>query len=242
MATELGQQAPPESPDRLGGGHGAANRASDELPSVHRACAVRRRVSCDRVRARRPPDPARPGVLDNVTVVSGISGGSLLAAMWASRPENFAGFDTSVTALVTTGLHWEIARRALAPRAVLADIASLTRAVAGKLLGGATVKHTRRGSRPGSRRAAFGRTRLSEVTRPGLATVISATDLATGNAVRFGSEVSSLSSIGDIADPVPGADAVAASVAFPDCRSMTDWEEIGRSQLARTFLNLSQLG
>jgi predicted acylesterase/phospholipase RssA len=53
------------------------------------------------------------------------------------------------------------------------------------------------------------------VTHPGFATVISATDLATGNAVRFGSKASSLSPVGDITDPVPVADAVAASAAFP---------------------------
>lgn len=61
----------------------------------------------------------------------------------------------------------------------------------------------------------FGQRQLRDVTHPGLATVISATDLATGNAIRFGSEVSSVSSVGDIADPVPVADAVAASAAFP---------------------------
>ena len=76
------------------------------------------------------------GVLGDVTVVSGISGGSLLAAMWAYGPEGFTEFDTSVTSLVTAGLQWEIARRAAAPRAVLADVASLTRGVAGKPFGG----------------------------------------------------------------------------------------------------------
>src|SRR5262249_23541025 len=75
------------------------------------------------------------GVLRDVTVVSGISGGSLLTAMWAYGPEGFADFDTSVTDLVTTGLQWEILRRAFAPRAVLANVASLTRAIAGKPFG-----------------------------------------------------------------------------------------------------------
>ncbi len=155
------------------------------------------------------------GVLGDVTVVSGVSGGSLLAAMWAYGPDSFAEFDTSVTSLVTAGLQWEIARRAAAPRAVLADAASLTRAVAGKPFGGKR-SFTRTealvlalAARP------FGRRQLHDVTRPGLATVLSATDLATGNAVRFGSAVSSLSPVGDITDPVPVANAVAASAAFP---------------------------
>jgi len=156
------------------------------------------------------------GVLGDVTVVSGISGGSLLAAMWAYGPESFADFDTSVTSLVTTGLHWEIARHALAPRAMLADVTSLTRAVAGKPFGGQRSSTRTEALVQALAARPFGQRQLRDVTRPGrLATVISATDLATGNAVRFGSEVSSLSSIGDIADPVPVADAVAASAAFP---------------------------
>ena len=155
------------------------------------------------------------GVLGDVTVVSGISGGSLLAAMWAYGPESFAEFDTSVTSLVTAGLQWEIARRAAAPRAVLADVASLTRAVAGKPFGGQRSFTRTEALVQALAARPFGQRQLRDVTSPGLATVISATDLATGNAVRFGSEISSLSSVGDITDPVPVADAVAASAAFP---------------------------
>jgi NTE family protein len=155
------------------------------------------------------------GVLDDVTVVSGISGGSLLAAIWAYGPESFADFDSTVTSLATTGLHWEIARRAAAPRAVLAGVASLTRAVAGKPFGGQRTSTRAEALVQALAARPFGQRLLRDVTRPGLATVLSATDLATGNAVRFGSEVSSLSSIGDITDPVPVADAVAASAAFP---------------------------
>ena len=39
-----------------------------------------------------------------------------------------------------------------------------------------------------SRARAFGAKTMTEVTHPGLSTVISATDLSTGNAVRFGSD------------------------------------------------------
>jgi len=155
------------------------------------------------------------GVLRDITVVSGISGGSLLAAMWAYGPKSFAGFDTSVTSLVTTGLHWEIARRAVAPRAMLADVASLARAVAGKPFGGQRSSTRTEALVQALAARPFGQRHLGDVTHPGLATVISATDLATGNAVRFGSKISSLSPIGDITDPVPVADAVAASAAFP---------------------------
>ncbi|CCQ46129.1 putative secreted domain protein [Pseudarthrobacter siccitolerans] len=56
---------------------------------------------------------------------------------------------------------------------------------------------------------------MNEVTHPNLDAIISATDLATANAVRFGSLVSSSSPYGRITDSVPVADAVAASAAFP---------------------------
>ena len=108
-----------------------------------------------------------------------------------------------------------IARRAAAPRAVLADVASLTRGVAGKPFGGQRSFTRTEALVQALAARPFGRRQLRDVTRPGLATVISATDLGTGNAVRFGSEISSLSSVGDITDPVPVANAVAASAAFP---------------------------
>jgi len=56
---------------------------------------------------------------------------------------------------------------------------------------------------------------LDQVTHPGLATVITATDLRTSNAVRFGSVRSSCSAYGTITEAVTVAGAVAASAAFP---------------------------
>ncbi|MFF1608802.1 patatin-like phospholipase family protein [Amycolatopsis sp. NPDC058278] len=154
-------------------------------------------------------------VLRDITVVSGISGGSLLVAMWAYGPESFDGFETNVTDLLTAGLQGELLRRAFAPRAVLAGVASLTTAVAGRPFGGRRTSTRTEALVQALAARPFGRRKLGDVTHPGLATVISATDLATGNAVRFGSRVSSLSPVGDIADPIPVADAVAASAAFP---------------------------
>jgi hypothetical protein len=55
---------------------------------------------------------------------------------------------------------------------------------------------------------------LDQVTHPGLATVITATDLRTSNALRFGSLQSSCSVYGTIQEPAQVADAVAASGAF----------------------------
>jgi predicted acylesterase/phospholipase RssA len=154
-------------------------------------------------------------VLDDVAVVSGISGGSLLTAMWAYGPESFEEFDDSVTALLRRGLQVELTRRALGPRRAATNIASAT----GAMLPG-PMRRNRKSTRTEALVDAlaardFGKRTMSEVTHPGLDTVISATDLSTGNAVRFGSAVSSCSPHGRINETIPVAEAVAASAAFP---------------------------
>ena len=154
-------------------------------------------------------------VLTQVEVVSGISGGSLLAAMWAYGPEAFDDFDDTVIEMLGRGLQMELVRRALAPRRALGSLASAA---------GAVLPGRFRRERSSTRTEAlvdalasrnFGSKLMSEVTHPGLATILSATDLSTGNAVRFGSEVSSCSPHGVINEPVTVADAAAASAAFP---------------------------
>lgn len=154
-------------------------------------------------------------VLADVEVVSGISGGSLLAAMWAYGPQSFDEFDNTVTSLLRRGLQRELAIRAFGPRRAAASISS----AAGALLPGSLTRN-RASTRTealvdalGSRD--FGRKMMTEVTRQGLNTIITATDLSTGNAVRFGSQVSSCSPYGFIREQVPVADAVASSAAFP---------------------------
>ena len=153
------------------------------------------------------------GVLPDVQVVSGISGGSLLTAMWAYGPADFQAFDASVTELLQRSLQAELGRRTFTPRRTAKSIASLSAAMAPS-------RSPRRSTRTEALVDAlasrdFGARDITEVTHPGLNTIISATDLSTGNAVRFGSEVSSCSSLGVITDAVPVADAVAASAAFP---------------------------
>jgi predicted acylesterase/phospholipase RssA len=154
-------------------------------------------------------------VLQDVAVVSGISGGSLLTAMWAYGPNSFDEFDATVTALLRRGLQFELARRTLGPRRAVANMASSAAAVPpGRL------KRNRTSTRTEAlvdalRSRDFGSKLMTEVTHTGLNTVISATDLSTGNAVRFGSKVSSCSPHGYISDSVRVADAVAASAAFP---------------------------
>lgn len=155
------------------------------------------------------------GVLSQVAVVSGISGGSLLTAMWAYGPDKFDEFDATVTTMLRTGLQNELIRRALTPRRIARNLASTT----GALLPG-PIRRTQRSTRTEALVDAllareFGTRALNDVTHPGLETIISATDLASGNAVRFGSTGSSCSPYGLINEDVLVADAVASSAAFP---------------------------
>lgn len=154
------------------------------------------------------------GVLARVSVVSGISGGSLLAAMWAYGPGDFTTFDDQVTTLLRTGLQGRLVRSVLTPT-------HLAQAGAG------LVTRTLRGAddRPSHNRTdvladllarqIFGDKDVREVTHTGLATVLSSTDLITARTVRFGSVTSASSHHGQILDPIRVADAVAASAAFP---------------------------
>jgi NTE family protein len=61
----------------------------------------------------------------------------------------------------------------------------------------------------------FGGRTVTETTHPGVQVVITATDLRTTNAVRFGSTVSACSAYGVIDEPIAVAEAVAASAAYP---------------------------
>jgi NTE family protein len=125
-------------------------------------------------------------LLDYIRVVSGISGGSLLAALWAYGPEEFTDFDARTTDLLRSGLQLDIARQAFKPSAA-------ARAGTRQLFTRTTQVTV---ARPANRtdvlaavlaHKAFGTTTLADVTHPGLDVVLTATDLATTNAVRFGS-------------------------------------------------------
>jgi NTE family protein len=158
------------------------------------------------------------GLLTSVSVISGISGGSLLTALYAYGPEDFGEFDQATVELLRGGLQAALIRRALAPAAVARNLSA----------GARVLVPQRPGKQPRLRTAnrtdalrdelahrAFGHRTLDQVTHPGLATVITAADLRTSNAVRFGSIRSSCSTYGTITEPVAVADAVAASAAFP---------------------------
>ena len=158
------------------------------------------------------------GLLPGVSVISGISGGSLLAALYAYGPQDFTDFDHTTTSLLRSGLQGALIRRALTPPAAARNLAAAGRVILPRRPGGQPRLRTANRTdalRDELAHRVFGDRVLGQVTHSDLATVITATDLRTGNAVRFGSRNSSCSAYGIITEPVTVAEAVAASAAFP---------------------------
>jgi NTE family protein len=167
-------------------------------------------------------------LLGCVQVVSGVSGGALLAALWAYGPGEFGAFDELATAMLRRGLQGELVRRAVRPVPLARGLGSASWTLAAStgraLLPGQTTTDRRPRLRRPTRTDAlaavlagrvFADRRLDEVTHPGLQVVLTACDLRSSNALRFGSARSSCSPYGVIAEPVEVATAVAASAAFP---------------------------
>jgi predicted acylesterase/phospholipase RssA len=161
------------------------------------------------------------GVLSRVRVVSGVSGGALMTALWAYGPERFEEFDASVQELLRRGLQKQIAGRALLskrlPEAALASAIGGAAAIVGR--GRAPVPRwaSRTDAFADVLRDALGDRRIDAPRRDaGLDTVITACDLRTGHAFRFGSHESGSWRLGTVADnAVDLATAVAASAAYP---------------------------
>jgi NTE family protein len=171
------------------------------------------------------------GALDRIRVVSGVSGGAIAAAAYAYGAGAFAEFEDEIETLLRRGLGREVARRAvLGPRLVgsaTAQIVSATTAlgvVARSRLGnGPPHAPARRWStRTDALEATlasrlFDRLTLDAPRREGLDVVLTASDLRSGSAVRFGSRESGIwrPGLGRFVDPVPVATAAAASAAYP---------------------------
>lgn len=181
------------------------------------------------------------GVLERVAVVSGVSGGSVMSALWAYSDDDFDSFDARVCELLRRGLHVPIARRALlsarAPQALASRLASsgasaLWRAPYRALNLGRRMTGRARYALPQppvrravSRTDAFvdvladrvlGDLRLDAPRRGSREVVINSCDLATGSAFRFGSRESGTWQHGAVVgNSVRLATAVAASAAYP---------------------------
>jgi NTE family protein len=169
------------------------------------------------------------GVLELVDVVSSVSGGSIIAAMWAYSDDTFEDFDRRVVALLQEGLMGKIARRTLLSRRTLQGAASASLAAFGSAAASAARLAGRRDAAPLFRRRVnrtsavidvfartlFGTRKITDVKRD-VAVVINAAELRSGNAFRFGNTESGSSRYGRLrTNDVPLATAVGASAAYP---------------------------
>lgn len=179
------------------------------------------------------------GVLERVFVISGVSGGSLAAALYAYSDGDFDAFDSRVCGLLRGGLQLRIARRAYASPRALETLAALltsgvaaagarTVAVGDTLLAHLTVDRQRRLITPPMRRFSsatealvdvfetlFPEQTLASARRDAIDIVLNACELRSGSAFRFGSRESHCYRYGTVVDDLPVALAVAASAAYP---------------------------
>ncbi|MDE0178880.1 MAG: patatin-like phospholipase family protein [Gammaproteobacteria bacterium] len=195
------------------------------------------------------------GVLAHVDVLSTVSGGSLIGAMWAYSDDDFATFDRKVIDLLRSGLNWKIARRMFASKRTPQILASTITSVVGTIVAiiGTTARRIHRligcprtKAEPLQRRwmnrttavgdviaRIVGDSPISEPKR-GLHVILNACDLRSGSAFRFGSVESGCSRYGRLADnTVPVSLAVAASAAYPVALPALDvrWDFIERDGL-----------
>jgi predicted acylesterase/phospholipase RssA/proteasome lid subunit RPN8/RPN11 len=180
------------------------------------------------------------GVLDRVSVVSGVSGGSLAAALFAYGDGDFPAFDAEVCELLHGGLDVRVARRVFLSSRTLKTVATVLTsglaAVGARLLAFADgvaarlprVHRERRLILPPLRRFSsateamadvfdelFTGKDLSDPRRGGVDVVLNACELRTGSAFRFGSRESHCWRYGTVVGDIPVATAVAASAAYP---------------------------
>ena len=178
-------------------------------------------------------------VLKHVEVLSTVSGGSLIGAMWAYSDDDFANFDKKVTDLLRSRLDWRIARGVFAAKRTPQILASFTtsaaasaattvRSVARRMIRQLAARPLTIGVEPRPRnwmnRTAAVRDVFSRILgnapinepRRDVHVILNACDLRSGSAFRFGSVESGCSRYGRLTDnslPVPLA--VAASAAYP---------------------------
>jgi NTE family protein len=165
------------------------------------------------------------GVLDDASVISTISGGSVIGAYYAYTPEQpFAEFEDTIRAVLRRGFQRALARAVFGPWNLTAGLSNLLASglhVATGIAGFGSIAAQCRHSRTDLFRAViakelFGDLRLTSPRRRNMDVIIGACDLRTGSAFRFSND-----SIGGWrhGEAIDGdsqvAFAVAASAAYP---------------------------
>lgn len=162
------------------------------------------------------------GVLDLLEVVSAVSGGSVIAALYMYFRDSFDRFESSVVDLLGKGLAGSATTSLLMSELAISSL--FTSAVSGAAALGARAI----GKQPPFRRwrsrthaleraldKRLGQIHLSAATRDGVPVVFNACDLRTGNAFRYQSRRVGSSALGITEDDPKLSHAVTASAAYP---------------------------
>lgn len=163
------------------------------------------------------------GVLDKVSVVSAVSGGSVIAGMFAYSNGSFEEFDNSVVELLKRGLQKALFGHLIRPELLLRImltnlIARPTALVANKFR--LQPPFRRWASRTDALESAisdiFNDVKLTQVARRNIEIVFNACELRTGTAFRFGNMRSGSWRTGEIKDnDISVAHAITCSAAYP---------------------------
>jgi len=164
------------------------------------------------------------GVLERVSVISAVSGGSVIAGMYAYNNDSFEEFDNYVKHVLACGFHKAILRQLVSPRLLvkifLTNAISCTASVFAKVIGRQPPLR-RWASRSDAMEFAFKRKlfqdlRLADVARSGVDVVFNACELRTGTAFRFSNRCSGSWRFGEVKDnDIEVAHAIACSAAYP---------------------------
>jgi NTE family protein len=165
------------------------------------------------------------GLLEQVGVLSTISGGSVIGAYYAYTPgKSFEEFDADICEFLRVGFHRKIAAAMLHPDNLVPGLASCLLSHAQDGIGfitGRSPRFPRYRSRTDVfenvlQGDVFPKLKVTSPRRSGLEVVIGACELRTGTAFRFGNERSGGYRHGALVDKdVPLSFAVAASAAYP---------------------------
>lgn len=164
-------------------------------------------------------------LLEKVSVLSTISGGSVIGAYYAYSPQKtFSEFESDIRGFLRTGFHWNVLLELLKPLNFVSGLAAGTCAHAQDVLSwafGSEPKINRFYSRSDAfetvlQSRVFPGVCMTSPRRNNLKVVIGACELRTGTAFRFGDEKSGSWRLGEIqGNDLPLSLAVAASAAYP---------------------------
>ena len=164
------------------------------------------------------------GVLERVSVLSAVSGGSVIAGMYAYSNDSFEEFDSRVKRILSCGLHRAILRQLVSPpllvQILTTNVVARPAAVLASMIGRQPPLQ-RWASRSDAmenalRYTLFRDLKLADVARHGVDVVFNACELRTGTAFRFGNRCSGSWRFGKVKDnDITVAHAIACSAAYP---------------------------